>query len=250
MHQREHILGLPFFADKLPKALNRLKEGGLLTAPAAPALVNLGYDGTYTAALLASDIILADSGLMVVQWFLMKRRRVPRISGLKLVRALLQDPQVRATRGAFWVKPSEEAAKRTQAWLRGKGIAAEKKDFYVAPIYPSKGIIRDETLLKHIEARKPAYIFINIAGGKQEILGHMLKRKLSYTPAIICTGAAIAFLTGEQAYIPIWADRFALGWLLRCIHSPKTFCKRYLKALKFIPILLRNRERMPQHGRH
>ena len=117
-------------------------------------------------------------------------------------------------------------------------------------MYPSKGIIRDDALLQRIEARKPAYIFINIGGGKQEVLGHMLKRKLSYTPAIICTGAAIAFLTGEQAHIPVWADRLVLGWLLRCIHSPKTFCKRYLRALKLIPILLRNRERMPKHGRH
>ncbi len=59
-----------------------------------------------------------------------------------------------------------------------------------------------------------------------------------HKPAIICTGAAIAFLTGRQAQIPNWADRFFLGWLFRCMDQPKLFIPRYLYALKLILVMI------------
>ncbi len=49
----------------------------------------------------------------------------------------------------------------------------------------------------------------------QERLGYALRKQLSYKPAILCLGAAIAFLSGGQANIPNWADRLMLGWLFR-----------------------------------
>jgi UDP-N-acetyl-D-mannosaminuronic acid transferase (WecB/TagA/CpsF family) len=49
--------------------------------------------------------------------------------------------------------------------------------------------------------------------GVQERLGYALRKQLSYKPAILCLGAAIAFLSGGQANIPNWADRLMLGWL-------------------------------------
>jgi N-acetylglucosaminyldiphosphoundecaprenol N-acetyl-beta-D-mannosaminyltransferase len=77
----------------------------------------------------------------------------------------------------------------------------------------------------------------------QERLGFYLMQNLSYRPSIICVGAAVAFLTGIQAYIPTWADAWMLGWLFRCLHAPKKFIPRYWKALQLISILARYRER-------
>ena len=61
-------------------------------------------------------------------------------------------------------------------------------------------------LLKRIEAQRPRYIMVNIRRGTQEPLGFYLRQNLSYRPSIICVGAAIAFITGMQAAIPVWAD--------------------------------------------
>ena len=58
-------------------------------------------------------------------------------------------------------------------------------------------------------------------------------------PAIICTGAAIAFLSGQQANIPPWADRLFLGWFFRTLSNPKRFFPRYWKALRLAPLLWR-----------
>jgi UDP-N-acetyl-D-mannosaminuronic acid transferase (WecB/TagA/CpsF family) len=88
---------------------------------------------------------------------------------------------------------------------------------------------------------------INIGGGVQERLGFYLKENLSYRPSIICVGAAIAFITGQQAAIPVWADTLMLGWFLRCLHAPKKFAPRIWKGLRLMPLLAKYRARSVAH---
>ena len=86
---------------------------------------------------------------------------------------------------------------------------------------------------------------VGIGGGVQEKLGFFLKENLRARPAIHCIGAALGFLTGDQPPIPMWADRFYLGWLLRLLRQPRVFGPRYLSALKLPWLLLRYRQEMP-----
>jgi UDP-N-acetyl-D-mannosaminuronic acid transferase (WecB/TagA/CpsF family) len=86
---------------------------------------------------------------------------------------------------------------------------------------------------------------VTIGGGTQERLGLYLKRNLQPLPAIHCIGAAIAFLSGDQVRIPLWADRLYLGWLFRCLSEPGRYVPRYWSARKLIGIMLRYREQMP-----
>ncbi|NBU73442.1 MAG: glycosyltransferase, partial [Bacteroidetes bacterium] len=79
----------------------------------------------------------------------------------------------------------------------------------------------------------------------QEKLGSWLKLRLSYKPSIVCIGAAIGFLTGDQVKIPAWADHLCLGWLIRCLSNPTRFIPRYLKALRLIYLAARYRDRAP-----
>jgi len=64
------------------------------------------------------------------------------------------------------------------------------------------------------------------------LLGSYLKYNLDYKPSIVCSGAAIAFLTGQQAKIPSIFDKLYLGWLIRIIFNPFIFIPRYIKAFK------------------
>ena len=57
--------------------------------------------------------------------------------------------------------------------------------------------------------------------------------------------AAIAFLSGDQVRIPVWADKFYLGWLFRSFSEPKRFVPRYLDAFKLYPLMRRYRDRLP-----
>ena len=104
---------------------------------------------------------------------------------------------------------------------------------YIAPQYNAKNI-DDENLIKMIKKYKPRYIIINIGGEIQEMLGLFIKKNINFKSSIICTGAAIAFLTKTQAPISDTLDKFYLGCLVRTIHNPRKFFFRIIKSLYLI----------------
>ena len=76
----ETILGVNFFNGTVDEAVDAMcANGGLLVVPAAPALVKLGEDEGYRRALRSADMVIADSGAMVLLWRIVTGRRVERI---------------------------------------------------------------------------------------------------------------------------------------------------------------------------
>lgn len=232
------ILGTKFYTGDLDGLLELSLHGGLVVVPAAPALAELPRDHAYRAAIERSDFAITDSGFMVLLWYFLKGERLMRISGLKYIRALIKTPAFGRENTSFWIMPSRKECEVNLAWLNANGVPLKPDATYLAPKYP-EGELRDAELLAAIERQKPPYIVINLGGGVQERLGLYLRDHLSYRPTIVCTGAAIAFLTGQQANIPSWADRMMLGWLFRSMSAPKKFVPRYVKALRLVPILWR-----------
>lgn len=240
------ILGVDFFTGTIEQATERAVSGGLVVAPSAPGLaVDLLKSPSYREALTTADLAITDSGFMVLLWRLFTGEKLPRHSGLKLIRAVLAREDLKAPGAVFWVMPSAEECARNLAWLREQGFATTEADTYLAPHY-KPGPIHDEELLGRLEARRPRVVMLAIGGGVQERLGCGLRERLSFRPGILCLGAAIAFLTGGQANIPPWADRLMLGWLLRLLSSPRKFWRRYWEALRLAAILRRHRERLPE----
>ncbi len=237
------ILGLRFFVGDARSAVERLSKGGLLVVPAAPALRNLAHDVAYREALLGADIAIADSSLMVMLWNLMQGDNIRRLSGLEYLAELLTRADVRQPGRTFWIMPNPESASRNLLWLHRQGIEVLSEDVYLAPLY--QNVIEDEVLLQAVRERRPAHIVVALGGGTQEKLGLYLKRNLKPVPAIHCIGAAIAFLSGDQVQIPMWADRFYFGWLFRCISEPRRYVPRYWSARKLIGLMLRYRQRLP-----
>jgi UDP-N-acetyl-D-mannosaminuronic acid transferase (WecB/TagA/CpsF family) len=237
------ILGVRFFVGEAREAIELLRGGGLLVVPAAPALKNLLEDSAYREALLEADVALADSSLMVLIWNFMQRDRIRRLSGLEYLVELLHVPAVKTSGGSFWIMASRESADRNLAWLETHGVCVPAEDVYVAPRYGSG--MDDEILVQKIRARRPLHVIVTIGGGTQERLGLYLKRNLEPLPAIHCIGAAIAFLSGDQVRIPLWADRWYLGWLFRCLSEPRRFVPRYWSARQLISLLVRFREGLP-----
>lgn len=234
----ERILGVNFFAGSLAEAQARMTGGGLLVAPAAPGLaVDLVQEPAYRAALEGADVVLTDSGFLVALWRLRTGRRLPRISGLAYLRAALAQAAGAGTR-IFWVMPSDAERVRSRTWLRAQGVQAEEADFVVAPRYAS-GAIVDDKLCAAIEARRPDIVVLAIGGGVQERVGLYLARSLASCPQILCLGAAIAFLSGGQVGIPVWVDRWRLGWLWRIASSPTNYAPRYLRAVKLARLVWR-----------
>jgi UDP-N-acetyl-D-mannosaminuronic acid transferase (WecB/TagA/CpsF family) len=100
-------------------------------------------------------------------------------------------------------------------------------------------------LRDRINTVRPLHVVLTVGGGVQERLGLYLKRNADMLPAIHCIGAAIAFLSGDQVSIPVWADKFYLGWLFRSISSPGRYIPRYWDARKLFMLMLRYRSNLP-----
>lgn len=267
------VLGVNFFIGSLERAVDFvLAGGGLVVAPSGPGLaVDLVNSSAYREALTTADLAVTDSGFMVLLWRVFTGERLPRHSGLKLLRAVLERPELKQPGSVFWVMPSATESERNLTWLVTRGFPVTADDVYIAPHYPASGELADTELVARLRSRRPRIVMLAIGGGVQERLGLALRRELGERAdgvkvecrvsnagvekrggqraergtAILCLGAAIAFLTGGQASIPPWADRLMLGWLLRLLSSPRRFWRRYWEALRLAPLLWKHRDRLP-----
>jgi UDP-N-acetyl-D-mannosaminuronic acid transferase (WecB/TagA/CpsF family) len=243
MTLHRQILGIRFYSGDVHGALDRMRQGGLLVVPAAPALKDLAANASYREALVNADVAITDSAFMVMIWNLLERDSVQRLSGLKYLRALLELPDVREPGETFWIMAGAASEEKNLTWLKENGITVPRDYVYRAPMYSAQ--IRDEELLEQLAKLRPKHIVVTLGGGTQERLGLYLKRNLDYSPAIHCIGAAIAFLSGDQVRIPAWADRFYLGWLFRCFSAPVRYVPRYWEARKLLTLMVRHRSELP-----
>src|SRR5579875_636234 len=237
------ILGVRFFSGTAEKAVELMERGGLLVVPAAPALKDIDRNAGYREALLNADLCIADSAFMVMIWNRISRQKIQRLSGLAYLRELLGREEAHQPGNVVWVMASPASAERNLAWLKAQGIEVPAECVYVAPMY--SGEIDDPALVELVERIRPKHVVVTVGGGTQERLGLYLKRRLSYRVSIHCIGAAIAFLSGDQVGIPVWADRLYLGWLFRTLADPKRFGPRYWEARKLLRLMVRYRERLP-----
>jgi len=241
---KRQIIGINFFSGSEQTTLDVALKGGLLVAPAAPNLANhLINSATYRDALINADTVIIDSSYLTLLWWMRTFERLRKYSGLAFLRAFLRHKK-KKDKKTMWIMPSEEEKFRTIKCLKSNKIPTRRDDYYIAPVYDHENIT-DDILKNIIENKQPEVIIVGLGGGVQEQLGLFLRRNLSYKPSIFCIGAAIAFLTGGQGSIPVWADKLSLGWLFRIIHNPRHFVKRYAKAFKLASIVFRWKDALP-----
>ena len=269
------MLGIDFFVGTAAEVVAHVsKNGGLVVAPAAPSFIALQDDPNYGRAIADADLAIADSGWAVLFWRLLRREKLTRISGLALFKALLETADARISGNLFWVLPSEKAKTKTLEFARVSGYPITAGDCYVAPNYGQRGqpslsgagapplpegegrvrvektpapraATEDPKLVSIVEQRKPNHIIIGIGGGMQDKLGSYLKHQLSYRPAIYCIGAAPGFVTGDQIVIPMWADRFFVGWMFRLLAKPRTLLPRFWSVRRLPGLILHYGRELP-----
>lgn len=244
----QNILGVRFFIGSAGQAVLFGSQGGLIVVPAAPALIELRKNESYREAVYNADLAITDSAFMVLLWRVFTGKKITRVSGLRYLKFLFDSQVLNSSQSALWIMPSVSARDQNLAWLRSQGFTFSEGDCYLAPQYPN-GTIEDAALLEMVTKRKPSHIVVCLGGGTQERVGLMLKRECDFRPSIHCIGAAIGFLSGDQARIPMWADKAYLGWLFRCCSEPKKFIPRYVKAFQLVPLMMRYGENSPRFFR-
>src|SRR3954454_23314981 len=111
------ILGIQFFNGDVDEAVALMsRHGGFLLAPSGTCFARLREDESYRRAVLAADLAIGYSSLMVLLWRLFRHQSVQRISGLKYLRHLLRKLRGAGNREVFWVLPTKSARQNLLDW--------------------------------------------------------------------------------------------------------------------------------------
>ena len=226
------------FTNFKSNKIDILLKKNFLVFPSAPSLSAMKINSNHHKALQNSDFVLLDSGLLVLLFNIFRGTNLKKFSGYKFLHLFLRRRKTRNEK-ILLINPDFKNQKKNINFLK-KYIKEKNIYSYIAPQYDSKKI-KDRKLLTYINSIQPKNVLINLGGGTQEILGFFLKQKLKYKLNIICTGAAISFMTKDQAPINRFLDTIYLGWLTRIIFNPKIYLPRYLKALKLLIIFFKER---------
>ena len=233
-----NFLGIKFYNAGYQYVLDILLKGRkYLVIPAAYALARSYYFKKERKALQKSDIAIFDSGFFCFSLRLIKNIKVDKFSGYKFLNFFLDDVRNR-NKKILSLDPSFEDLKYNKKYLQFKKFKFVKN--YLCPMYQDK-VIEDKRLIKIINEYKPEFIISNIAGGKQESLALYIMQNATANSSVICSGAALAFLTGRQAPITNFIDKYYLGWLIRLIYNPKLYLGRILFSFKLFFIVFKNK---------
>ena len=221
-----------FFNLSFVSVFKLIMEGGYLVAPAASALSKIKNNKKYHKALINSNVAILDSGFFCILLRIIKFEKVKKLSGYKFLKKFLNQKKIK-TKKILCVDPSVKESVINRKYLIKKKF--KNITSYTAPMY-NKGNITDIKLIKKIKKIKPRIIIINIGGEIQEILAEYICKNVNYKISIVCTGAAIGFLTGTQAPINNTIDKFYFGWFVRILFDPKNFFLRTIKSFNLIKL--------------
>lgn len=228
-----YFKGIKFYNYSFDYLIKKLNKGGVLVAPAASALTQINKNKNYHSSLKSSDIAIFDSGLFCILLRIFLKKKVKKLSGYFFLKKFLEYKQSK-NKNILLINPTKLDGEINKNLLLKKNF--KKVSCYTAPIFKKK--IVDKKLLKIIKKKKYDYIIINIGGIIQEQLGLFIKNNIKKKISIICTGAAIAFITKRQAPINDYVDKLYLGWFWRVIYNPKMFFLRTLKSLLLIKLFI------------
>lgn len=75
-------------------------------------------------------------------------------------------------------------------------------------------------------------LVLSLGNPKQEVLAAYLKNhQVSSLRVVLCFGASVDFLIGEQIRAPKFLQQIGFEWFYRLVTNPKKFIKRYSRAI-------------------
>ena len=219
-----------------------LKKKGYLVAPAASSLANIDKDNHYLKALQKSSVAIFDSGYFCILILLFKLKRVNKFSGFKFINFFLNDENKKNYK-ILSLESSIENLNKNKYIFKQKKFKFIRQ--YLCPIY-KQDLFHDKKLINLIINYKPKIIIINIGGGVQEKLALYIKNSSSWKTSILCTGAAMSFISDSSKFLNInnFYDKIYMGWLVRSINNPSFFYRRVLKSMRLFFLVFKDKTKV------
>ncbi len=245
------LFGIPVAALTLSQTIEVIelaistREPLLIGVVNAAKIVNMRRDRELGAAVLASDVILADGFSVVLAARLLGRRLPERVTGIDLMYALLARASDRRYRvyclgaGPAILDLAERAIKASYPHVQ---VVGRHHGYFAAEDEPS---VADD-----VRRSAPDILFVGMTSPKKE---QFLGRWGATLGVPVCHGVGGSFdvLAGKVKRAPARWQRLGLEWLYRVRQEPGRLWKRYLITNSwFIGLLVVELLRTAPHRMH
>jgi len=192
------------------------------------SLVQLQRNSEFRSDLNRFDICYADGMGVVLSLWLLRRRRIRKVTAndffFDLCRKAAQQQLRIALIGAEkWVL--DRACKKLTALIPPHCLVLSSSGYLSEP--------EEEALVKKLVETRPHLVFVGMGQPLQERF--VLKLRATVPKAVFfCVGGLFDYIAGLSPAPPGIIRRFGLEWLFRLMHSPRRLWKRYILG---IPLL-------------
>jgi exopolysaccharide biosynthesis WecB/TagA/CpsF family protein len=200
-----------------------LERLGYVVTPNVDHLIRLHDDAAFRAAYDDASYVLLDSRVLAALLKLTRAIVAPVCTGSDLTAALFG--QVIAADDAVVIVGGSDA--------QFARISAASRLRNGHHFNPPMGFIGDaaatERCLRFIEEHSPfRFCFLAVGSPQQELVARQLKQRDRARGLVLCIGASLNFLTGDERRAPSWMQRLSLEWLHRLLQDPARLAHRYL----------------------
>jgi len=221
-------IGYEGVVDRIAKNINKK---GYICVNDVNNVVTAAENDAFRIVINQSLVSIADG--MPLAWYgkLLGRRKIERISGVNLMRRLLEQKEYDFRH--FLLGGSEETI--DQVIKKSTKINAGLKIAGYSPPFKKKFSEDDNRrIMEEINTHNPDIIWVSLGGRKQEFWMNqnipMLKRGI-----MIGVGAAFRYYTGELTIPPEIMQKLGLQWFYRMLDNPKKwFNPAQINKLKFV----------------
>ena len=212
----------------ITKTLLKSDKPNILVTPNAGHLKNIISNNDLKNIYLNSELCLIDGWPIALAASIAKKSRIKRVTGSDLLPQLFKELNKDVRVGIIGGKNQSEIREKLEILYPNLNLQIIDTSIWSDSVYD---IRRLRELIQH---NALSIVLLCLGHPKQEILAQELKNYDwvgSRPDWILCIGATIDFLIGEQKRSPKIFSKIGLEWLYRLITNPKKFLTRYLNAI-------------------
>lgn len=245
MNPQRHLFGIKIDAIRMPEAVNVLRdwiaeEDGpcrYVVTPNVDHAVLLQENEALRQSYDNAELILADGHPIVWASRLLRRPLPERVPGSELVPCLFDSFNERGDLKVFLLGAQPGVAETAAANMKSQWPRVETVGVYSPPFGFEKDTAECDRILERIASCRPDVVIVGLGAPKQEIWVNQHYQNIQ-AKAVLCVGATIDFLAGEQKRAPVWMQKSGIEWLHRMCSQPGRLVKRYARDAWVFPQLV------------
>ncbi len=242
MSELPKVCGIAITSPNLSSAIQETLRLAKSETPSAVFTLNLDHavklrrDARFRAAYQNADVVTADG--WPIAWIARRQdTSIQRTTGADLFLPLIDAAAEQhvpvflfGTSPGVMARVGDELSMRTEGTLDIAGTLSPSQAF------DPEGPEADAAIDK-IRSTGAQLCFVALGAPKQEVFANYARRK-GLACCMVCVGAALDFIAGEQVRAPEIMRNHGLEWAWRLMSNPRRLGKRYAKSAAMFAYLL------------